>query len=87
MLICYPLASWLSELYYLKTEGSNGDGNPTQKDIDLANTRFKNEYLAYFNKDFLLFYYIVTEALLMADSRVKNMMIATWGKENKYSAS
>lgn len=81
----YPLASWLSELYYLKTEGSNGDGNPTQKDIDLANTRFKNEYLAYFNKDFLLFYYIVTEALLMADSRVKNMMIATWGKENKYS--
>ena len=27
-------------------------------------------------------YYVYTEALLMADSRVKNMMIATWGKEN-----
>lgn len=76
----YPLASWLSELYYLKTEGSNGDGNPSQKDINEANARFKNEYQVYFNKDFLLFYYIVTEALLMADNRVKNMMIATWGK-------
>ena len=81
----YPLASWLSELYYLKTEGSKGDGQPTQNDIDLANARFKNEYQAYFNKDFLLFYYIVTEALLMADSRVKNMMIATWGKEEEFS--
>jgi hypothetical protein len=31
----------------------------------------------------LLAYYIITEALLMADSRVKNMMIATWGKERR----
>ena len=67
----------------MKTEGHDGKG-ATQKDIDEANARFKNEYLAYFNKDFLLFYYIVTETLLMADSRVKNMMIATWGKEDKY---
>lgn len=44
-------------------------------------TRFQLEYQTYFNKDFLLFYYIVTEALLMADSRVKNMMLATWGKQ------
>lgn len=43
--------------------------------------RFKREYQCYLNKDFLLTYYLVTEALLMADSRVKNMMIATWGKE------
>jgi hypothetical protein len=26
---------------------------------------------------------VVTEALLMADSRVKNMMIATWGPEER----
>jgi len=43
--------------------------------------RFKNEYQCYLNKDFLLVYYLITEALLMADSRVKNMMIATWGKK------
>ena len=77
----YPLASWLSELYYLKTEGASG--TPTQEEIALANKRFRNEYQRYLDKDFLLFYYIVTEALLMADSRVKNMMIATWGRENR----
>ena len=44
--------------------------------------RFKREYQGYLNKDFLVFYYVVTEALLMADSRVKNMMIATWGKNS-----
>ena len=42
---------------------------------------FKEEYQNYFNKDFLLLYYVITETLLMADSRVKNMMIATWGPE------
>jgi hypothetical protein len=31
----------------------------------------------------LLTYYLVTEALLMVDSRVKNMMLATWGPENR----
>lgn len=45
--------------------------------------RFKREYQCYLDKDFLLTYYLVTEALLMADSRVKNMMIATWGREKR----
>jgi hypothetical protein len=45
--------------------------------------RFKREYECYLDKDFLLAYYIITEALLMADSRVKNMMIATWYKEKR----
>ena len=74
----YPLASWLNELDTLR---SSGDA----KDIAEANARFKNEYQCYLNKDFLLTYYLISEALLMADSRVKNMMIATWGKENAYS--
>lgn len=42
---------------------------------------FKENYEKHFNKDFLLTYYVLTEALLMVDSRVKNMMIATWGPE------
>lgn len=45
--------------------------------------RFKREYQCYFDKDFLITYYLITEALLMADSRVKNMMVATWGKEKR----
>ena len=69
----YPLASWINELYTLKTNG----------EIEKANTRFINEYQCYLDKEFLLFYYIFTEALLMADNRVKNMMIATWGKEKR----
>ena len=76
----YPLASWLNELHYLKQKGVN-ENNQTL--IDEANNRFTNEYECYLDKKFLLFYYIVTEALLMADSRVKNMMIATWGKERR----
>jgi hypothetical protein len=43
--------------------------------------RFKDEYQEYLDPEFLLAYYVITESLLMADSRVKNMMIATWGKE------
>ena len=76
----YPFASWLNELYYLKT--GTADHTPTTEEINEANQRFKDEYQRYLNKKFLLFYYLVTDTLLMADSRVKNMMIATWGKES-----
>ena len=71
----YPFASWLNELYYLKAS--------SEENTVVANQRFCDEYQRYLDKDFLLFYYLVTDTLLMADSRVKNMMIATWGKEEK----
>jgi hypothetical protein len=70
----YPLASWLNELNTLKNRDEAGKKE--------AIARFANEYQCYLNKNFTLTYYLYTEALLMADSRVKNMMIATWGKEN-----
>lgn len=73
----YPLAAWINELHSIR-HGLNG----YEKNEALALARFKNEYQCYLNKEFLLTYYLLTEALLMADSRVKNMMIATWGKEN-----
>lgn len=74
----WPLASWLHELYNIRYGLEGMDADPA-----LALARFKNEYECYLNKDFLLAYYLITEALLMADSRVKNMMIATWGKARK----
>ena len=46
--------------------------------------RFHDEYWKYLDKDFTLSYYLITEALMMVDSRVKNMMIATWGREWRY---
>lgn len=70
----WPLASWLNELYAIRYI----DGNS-----DLAIQRFRDEYQQYLDTEFLLAYYVITEALLMADSRVKNMMIATWGKEHR----
>ena len=75
----YPLASWLNELYNLRY-GLNGVEVADEKQ---ALERFKAEYECYLDKNFTLFYYLVTETLLMADSRVKNMMIATWGKEKR----
>lgn len=46
-----------------------------------ALARFKNEYQCYFNKDYLLGYYLITNLLLMIDSRTKNCMMASWGPE------
>lgn len=44
---------------------------------------FRDQYQQYLDPDFTMTYYLITEVLLMADSRVKNMMIATWGKEHR----
>ena len=55
--------------------------NSTERFAMTSLERFKREYQCYLNKEFLLAYYLITEVLLMADSRVKNMMIATWGRE------
>lgn len=68
----FPLASWINELWDLRVN----QGKETE-----ALERFKNEYEDHFDKEFLLAYYLITEMLLMIDSRVKNMMIATWGKK------
>ena len=74
----WPLASWLNELYNIKV-GDEEKGIPANPERAIA--RFRNEYECYLDRKFLLSYYLITEALLMIDSRVKNMMIATWGRE------
>lgn len=40
--------------------------------------RFKSEIGQYFDKDFLLTYYIFTDYFLSVDQRAKNMMLRTW---------
>lgn len=78
----YDMASWINELANLYGIAAlKGESTEVPDTRALALTRFKNEYTRYFNKEFLLAYYVITNTLLMADSRVKNMMIATWGKE------
>lgn len=76
----YPFASWINDLYNMRY--GKGPKYP-EPDEAGALARFKNEYQCYLDKDFTLTYHLLTEALLMADSRVKNMMIATWGPEKR----
>ena len=70
----YPMAKWVNELHEL-----------SKTDKDQAVARFANEYECYFNKDFLLAYYSITNLLLMIDSRTKNCMMASWGPEGEKS--
>lgn len=73
----YPTSSnFADDTYYTR---SVADSRFAMNSLE----RFKREYECYLDKKFLLTYYLVTEALLMADSRVKNMMIATWGPEER----
>lgn len=51
-------------------------------DTDSANYRlskFKDEFDQHWDKAYCLFYFVLTEFLLLYDSRQKNMMIASWG--------
>lgn len=42
---------------------------------DYRKEKFKNEFKDHFNLDYCLFYYVLTDTLLMIDSRAKNMML------------
>lgn len=56
------------------------DGVSYTKDTaDYRLAKFKNEINDYFNKDFLLTYYIISEFFGMVDSRAKNMFLNTYG--------
>ena len=43
--------------------------------------KFRNEFRKHLNLDYCLMYFVLTELLLLYDSRQKNMMIASWGPE------
>ena len=47
-------------------------------------TKFKNEFNSYLNLHYTLMYYIITEFFAMADSRAKNLFLATWDKQIWY---
>ena len=46
--------------------------------------KFKNEFNSYLNLHYTLMYYIITEFFAMADSRAKNLFLATWDKQIWY---
>lgn len=55
----------------------------TNDTIEYRLAKFRDEFSQHFNLAHVAFYYIMTEVLLLYDSRQKNMMIASWGPETK----
>lgn len=55
----------------------------THDTIEYRLAKFQDEFTQHFNLAHTAFYYIMTELLLLYDSRQKNMMIASWGPETK----
>lgn len=53
-------------------------GADANKLSTFVSQKFKNEIDNYFDKDFLLTYYIFTDYFLSVDQRAKNMMLRTW---------
>lgn len=49
-----------------------------------TSTKFKAEIEQYFDKDFLLTYYLWTDYYLAVDQRAKNMMLRTWDGDKWY---
>jgi hypothetical protein len=43
--------------------------------------KFKNEFSQHFNLNYSLIYFVVTEVLMLYDSRGKNCMMASWGPQ------
>lgn len=58
--------------------------NYTTDSAEYRLAKFKNEVWEHMDKDFTLFYYVLTHILLMIDSRAKNMMMATWDDQHWY---
>ena len=65
----------------LADEGYNAE-------IARRRAKFETEVHLHLNKEYCLIYFVLTELLLMYDSRGKNMMLASWGptptSENNY---
>lgn len=45
--------------------------------------RFNKEFRDHFDEEYMLVYFIITELLVLYDSRGKNMMLATWGPQKE----
>lgn len=90
------LAEWL---YWLDTEPNPNADNALGKELDEPFTyngvththdtkeyrlaKFDAEFDKHFDLEYMLVYFIVTELLVLYDSRGKNMMLASWGPQEE----
>ena len=61
---------------YLTSRGIEPTAEAIVAERELRLEKFNTEFADYFVPDFVAFYYVITEFLLMIDSRAKNMMMA-----------
>ena len=87
----YQMCAWVNSTNV--EEATNDPLNPsvfydgieyTTDNAEYRLAKFTNEFTDHFNKNFTIFYYVLTHVLLMIDSRAKNMMIATWDNQHWY---
>lgn len=92
----HDLAQWL---YWLDTEPTPGAENDFGAELEEPKTwdgvtythdtkeyrlaKFKAEFEDHFDLEYTLVYFIITELLVLYDSRGKNMMLATWGPQKE----
>ncbi len=87
----YNMCAWVNSTNPDEATGLELDSAITYNGItyeydtaDYRLAKFTYEFEQHFNKNFVLFYYVLTHVLLMIDSRAKNMMIATWDNQHWY---
>lgn len=87
----YQMCAWLNSTNpdeatgdLLSTPKTYGTTEYTIDNRDYRLAKFTYEFEDHFNKNFVLFYYVLTHVLLMIDSRAKNMMMATWDNQHWY---
>jgi len=87
----FELCKWVNST--ATTEATNNTLNEpityagityTEDTADYRLAKFKNEFTEHFDLNFAAFYYVLTNILLMIDSRAKNMMMATWDNQLWY---
>ena len=75
------------DTYQIRTDDNGNyytdDGQPVDLFYkmmrDDRKTKFESEFNKHLNMEYCMVYYIMTELLLMYDSRGKNMMLSSWG--------
>lgn len=67
-----------------KDTGETITREKTYKDfVNERKNKFFTEFPKHFNEEYCLIYYVLTEVLVLFDSRGKNMMLASWGPQEQ----
>ena len=87
----FQMCNWVNSTNPDEATGEALDSSVTYKGTTYTTdsreyrlAKFTNEFEDHFNKNFVIFYYVLSHVLLMIDSRAKNMMIATWDNQHWY---